>query len=116
MTTTYSLATDIGKVRLEVGDWDFSGGKGVRPGGLSLSDEEIQVWLTAETGTDDPVLRAAIRACEAMAAEWAKTHDATDGPRSESWSQSQAAWQKKADAVRMRLDTQLVRTDLAWPP
>lgn len=116
MTTTYSLATDIGKVRLELGDWDFSGGKGVRPLGANLQDEEIQVWLTAEAASDSPVLRAALRACEALAAEWAKTHDFTDGPRSESYSQSQVAWAKKAEALRERLDSQLVRTALVWPP
>lgn len=116
MTTTYSLATDIGKVRLEIGDWDFSGGKGVRPGGLSLSDEEIQVWLTAETGADNPVLRAAVRACEALARAWAPAHDITSGPESEAFSQTSQAWGERAKELRARLDTSLVRTALVWPP
>lgn len=48
MAFTYDLATDIGKVRLNIGDTEdaiIESGSGVRWNGENLQDEEIQVYL-----------------------------------------------------------------------
>ena len=63
MTFTYSLATDIGKVRLNIGDTVTAGAK--------LTDEEIQIALTAHVG----VLPASVRCTEWIIAGLAKTPD-----------------------------------------
>lgn len=54
MTVTYVLTTDIGMVRLKIGDST----------GATFSDEEIQAFLDLELG----VLRASAAALETMAA------------------------------------------------
>lgn len=46
MTLTYDISTDIGRVRLSVGDYDITTtGAGVKPNGDNFSDEELQVYL-----------------------------------------------------------------------
>ena len=66
MTFTYVLTTDIGQIRLQIGD--TTSGKGVRPSGANLSDEEIQVILDVE-GT---IMRTAAGCCEMLARDWSK--------------------------------------------
>lgn len=60
----------ISKVRLEIGDTveatDTEGG--VTPDGANFSDDELQVWLGEE---ENNTLKAAARACEALAIRWA---------------------------------------------
>lgn len=83
MTFTYDLASVnatlllISKVRLEIGD--NVSGAGVRPDGSNLTDEEITLWLTAES---DDVLLASARACSALSRMWAIVAvSETVGPR-----------------------------------
>jgi hypothetical protein len=90
----YDPTTDLGKVRLEIGDTDQ--GEGVKPSGGNYSDEELQVWLTREGN----VMRAAAAACEALAVTWAREVDVRLGPRSESASQASAAFAKQAARLR----------------
>lgn len=111
-----TLSDSVSKLRSELGDSVLNQGRGVKPGGANLSDEELQGWLTQEAAADNPVLRAAVRACEALARAWAPAHDMSSGPRSESFSQTSQAWADRAQEVRARLDSALVRTDMAWPP
>jgi hypothetical protein len=98
MTFTYTLTTDIGKTRLEIGDTDSTTGMGVRPDGTNLTDEEIQVWLTRE-GT---VGGAAAAACEALARMWARMANVSAGPRSESLSDVAKAWAEQARVLRQQ--------------
>ena len=45
MSFTYDLSTDIGKIRLELGDTDSSTGQGVKPNGETFTDEELQTFI-----------------------------------------------------------------------
>lgn len=45
MTFTYAIATDLGKLRLAIGD--ETTGQGVKPSGANFTDEELQVFLAA---------------------------------------------------------------------
>lgn len=63
MTFSYTLATDIGKVRLNIGDTVSTGAK--------LTDEEIQIALDAHVG----VIPSSIRCVEWIIAQLAKTPD-----------------------------------------
>ncbi|PJF23612.1 MAG: hypothetical protein CUN56_00165 [Phototrophicales bacterium] len=61
-----SLATDIGKVRLFIGD--TTDGKGVKPDGSNFTDAEITAFLNME---DNSVHKATAAAFEALSAMWA---------------------------------------------
>jgi hypothetical protein len=101
VTFTYNLAsTDetllaISKIRLELGD--TVSGVGVRPDWTNLSDEEITVWLTAESNMG---MRSVARACEALARMWASVTNVTVGPRKEEMGKVADAWAKQAQALR----------------
>ncbi len=64
MTVTYDLTTNIGKVRLTIGDKDTAD--------AVFSDEELQVFLDAES---DNLNRAAANALEAWAATYGANAD-----------------------------------------
>jgi hypothetical protein len=93
MSFTYDLATDIGKVRLELGDADETG---IRPNGLHFSDEELQVWLSREGG----VMRAVAAACEALSRQWSVIADTSSGPLSESAGAVAGKWAERAKGLR----------------
>ena len=65
MTVTYDPKTDIGKVRLYLGDTQTD--VGVRPDGRNFTDEEIQIFLDIENGD---IYGAVATACETLATEW----------------------------------------------
>lgn len=70
MSFTYDLTTDVGKIRLEIGDTTAGDGNGVKPPALAnFSDEELTYFHTAEGS----VLAAAARACEVLARMWARS-------------------------------------------
>lgn len=94
MTFTYTLATDIGKVRLELND--ITSGKGVRPDASNLSDEEIQVLLTREGS----VMRATAAACELLARAWAAAADIVTGAGTELYSRVSDHWAARAKTLR----------------
>jgi hypothetical protein len=96
MIFSYDLTTDIGKVRLEIGDTSDVSGKGVKPDGTYLRDDEIQILLTRE-GT---VGRASAAACEVLARMYARFVNITVGPRSEQLSQASAAYAAQAKELR----------------
>ncbi len=98
MTFTYVLTTDLGKIRLELGDTSSATGMGVKPDGTNLTDEEIQVWLTREGS----VLGAAAAACEALARMWARIADVGIGQRRESLGQVAKAWAEQAKSLRIQ--------------
>ena len=63
MTTTYVLTTDIGKIRLIIGDKDIAD--------AFFSDEELQVFLTSEGSVN----LASAGALESWAASYATNPD-----------------------------------------
>ena len=96
MAFTYDLSTDIGKLRLEIGDANPDEGKGVKPDGGYITDEELQVLLDRET----TVGRAAAATCEVLARMYARFVDLSVGPRRESASQASQAYLTQARELR----------------
>jgi hypothetical protein len=94
MTFSSDLTTDIGKVRLELGD--TVSGSGVRPGGINFTDEEIAAILAEET-TINPTL---VRLMNILSREWAVVVDITLGPRKEAFSQVSKRYAALADQLR----------------
>jgi hypothetical protein len=90
MTFTYDASTDIGYIRLKIGDTKDD--EGPRPDMHNYSDEEIQTILTKEGSTSNAI--AAL--LEVLANEWAVVPDTTVGPRKESFSQVSSALSKRA--------------------
>lgn len=105
MPITTDLTTNIGKVRLEIGDRDTTSGMGARPDGSNLSDDEIGYFLTAEGS----VRLAAARSCEALAADWRKVATIWIGTRKEEAGAiaegyaAQAALLRKSSAGGLRI-------------
>lgn len=69
MAFTYSLSTDLGKVRLAIGD--TVNGSGPRPAGTNYSDEEINVYLTPVIAAGYTYGRAVAQLFRLLAGEWA---------------------------------------------
>lgn len=86
----YDLDTDAGKVRLEIGDTDTTAAE--------LLDEEIAYFLS----TEGSVLGAAARACEALAAKYARQFDFQTDDQSFKRSQISKAYADKAKELRAR--------------
>ena len=97
MSFTYILTTDIGKLRLEIGDTSSTAGRGVKPDGTYITDEELQVLLDREGSV---VGRAAAATCEVLARMYARFVDMTVGPRRESLSQASQAFTVQAKELR----------------
>ena len=81
MAFTYDVTSDLGKVRLEIGD--RVSGKGVRPDNSNFSDEEITEMLTV---LSNDVQATAARLLAVLSREWALVSDITLGPRREKFS------------------------------
>ncbi|MFZ6029956.1 MAG: hypothetical protein ACOYYS_19760 [Chloroflexota bacterium] len=96
MAFTYDISTDIGQLRLEIGDTDQ--GSGCKPDNANFSDEELQVWLDREGS----VIGAVAAACEALARIWARLADLAIGPRHESLSQVADRYAKQAQEIRQQ--------------
>lgn len=96
MTFTATLSTDIGKVRLELGD--DTGGSGILPDGSNLTDEQIQIYLDRE----GDVMRSVAGICEMLATRWAQVADLAVGPRRESFSQVSKGYADRAQKLRDR--------------
>lgn len=89
----------ISKVRLEIGDTDDGGSKGVKPDGSNLTDAEIDYFLDLN---GDDILLAAADACEALARHWSKAVDISVGPHRESLSQAAQRWAQEAARLRSK--------------
>lgn len=95
MSFTYDLATDIGKVRLYLGD--ITSGAGPRPDGTNFSDEEITLLLEQE---GDSVMRTVAACCEILANAWASVaSDIAVGSRRES-NQQATLFANRAEKLR----------------
>lgn len=111
MAFTYSLSTDAGKVRLELGDTvdaTVSPGQGVRPNGANLTDDEIAYLLAQE---ENHVMKAVARGCEMLARQWAAAVDLSIGPRSERFDTVSAKWAARAEALRTQYGTTVGASD-----
>lgn len=95
MAFSYDLTTDVGKLRLEIGD--TTTGVGVRPDGTNFTDAELGYFLGQEGAV---VGRAAARACEVLARSFAGLVDLSVGPRKESLSQAAKAYAERAVELR----------------
>lgn len=94
MAFTYDLATDIGKLRLNLGD--KTANKGPLPDQSNFSDEELQSLLTQEGN----VMRAVAAACEVLATIWSAVSDSqSSGDQSESFGQA-GRFRDRAAALR----------------
>lgn len=102
MTWTNTLSTDIGKVRLELGDDTFAAG--VLPDGSNLSDEQVQVFLDREGS----VMRAVAGICMMLSVRWGQVSDLSVGPRRESYSQVAKAYAERAAMLRDQYGAPLV--------
>ena len=96
MPITTSLTTDIGKVRLEIGDNDSTTGQGAKPDGSNLTDDEVQYCLDLEGS----VRLAAARACEILARHWSKVADIQIGSRREAFAQIAKNWVDRGQELR----------------
>ena len=94
MTWTYDIDTNVGKVRLQIGD--DTEDSGVRPDGSNFSDEELQTFLDREGS----VMRATAGLCETLALQYARMADLRVGPRSESLSQIGKGYERRAGLLR----------------
>jgi hypothetical protein len=97
MAFTYNLATNRGKVRLELGDHVFD--EGIQPNGDNFDDAELDYFLESE---GDHVMRAVAAACENLARQWARQPDSSLGPHSESAGQISMAYEERARKLRSR--------------
>lgn len=92
---TTSLSTDIGKLRMLLGDQIL--GAGVRPSRVNFSDDELQFFLDEEGAH---LYRAQAAACEALATIWAPVANLSLGGRSEQRGTIAEQWAKRAKALR----------------
>lgn len=108
MSFTYNLATDIGKVRLEIGD--VTSGKGVRSDASNLNDEEIQVLLDREGS----VMRATAAACELLARNWAAAADVVTGGGTEIYSRVSDHWAALGKTLRAQYGGAATTFSAGW--
>jgi len=94
MTYTYRTGTDIGKVRLYLGD--DTEDSGVRPDGSNFTDEEIDVHLNREGSVE----RAVAGLLETLAIQYARLVNLTVGPRKEELSRIGQAYAEQAKRFR----------------
>lgn len=74
MTATYDLTTDVGRLRLAIGDTDTAN--------AMFSDEELQVFITAAGSWE----QAALMAVDGLIAKYAQLVTFALGPRKEALS------------------------------
>lgn len=91
---TTDVDTEIGEVRMELGD--DTQGDGVRPDGANLTDAQVQKLLDREGS----VMLAVAAACELLARQWTRVATISVGPRSEQLGAVAAQWQARADKLR----------------
>jgi len=95
MAFTYDLTTNIGKIRLAIGDSKYQ--QGVRPDNCNFSNEEITAILT-DASNDVNVASAVLM--EILSREWALLCDITLGPRKEAYSQVSKRYTELAKQMR----------------
>ncbi len=97
MGFTYDLTSDIGQVRLLIGDTVLNAG--VKPDSDNYSDEELQVFLDRNDGI---VNIAASESLENLARMWAVEPDIKMGPVSEKRGDVSKSLLKQAEKLRQQ--------------
>lgn len=97
MGFTYDLTSEIGQVRLLIGDTVLD--YGVKPDDTNYSDEEIQVFLD-RSGADVNI--AAAEALENLARMWAFEPDVKMGPITEARGKVAKNLREQADKLRQQ--------------
>lgn len=104
MAFTYSLSTDLGKVRLAIGD--TVSGSGPRPSGANYSDAEINVFLTPVIAAGYTYGRAVAQLFRVLAGEWAGKASVSIGDYSvqyaavaDNYRKAAAEWERMTDAT-----------------
>lgn len=95
MAFTYDLTTNVGKVRLNLGD--KVEGSGPWPNGGNFSDAEVEQILTQE---DNEVMRAVAACCEILANAWAGVASIAVGPRREELNHVSEMYRQRAQDLR----------------
>jgi hypothetical protein len=91
---TNDISTDIGVVRLELGDDEE--GDGVRPNGKNFTDAQIRYAIDEE----GELMRAVAKLCEVLARQWARVADISVGSRSESFGDIAEKYKTRAEELR----------------
>ena len=106
-TILVELNTIVGQIRLEIGDDEPD--NGVRPGGRNFEDAALLHFYAAEGGDQaadpDPTFvgRAAARACEVLARDWAKVPVTQKlGPATDTYSKTAEGFAAQARTLRSR--------------
>jgi hypothetical protein len=95
MAFSYDLSTNVGKVRLNLGD--KTSGAGPWPDASNFSDEELAQILTQE---GDDVMRAVAACCEVLANAWSAIASSGVGPRREESNHVSEMYQRRAMDLR----------------
>jgi len=99
MAFTYDLTTDVGKLRLRVGDSAVNAGPRPTAGASSnFADEELQHFLD----TEGSIGKAVALVFETLAAEWAVFTNITIGPRKEELARIADSFMRKALSARQQ--------------
>lgn len=104
MAFTYNLSTDIGRVRLAIGD--TVNGSGPRANGSNFSDEEIGVYLTPALAAGYSYGRAVSQLLRLLANEWTGKASVSIGDYSvqyaavaDNYRKAAAEWERMTDAT-----------------
>jgi hypothetical protein len=97
MSYTFHPASDIGKVRLLIGDNIEN--QGALPEERNFSDEEVQVFLDRHDANVD---MAAAELLLVLARNWARVADTTIGPLKQSFSAVARAYERQASSAMER--------------
>lgn len=92
---TYDLSTDIGKMRLMLGDNNRT--CGVKPNEAYFTDAELSAFFAME---GDSVNLGVALACETLSRLYSGQVDISVGPRRESLSQAADSWAARAATLR----------------
>lgn len=103
MAFTYSLSTDLGKVRLAIGD--TVSGSGPRPSGANYSDAEINVFLTPVIAAGCTYGRAVAQMFRLLAGEWAGQANTRIGEYSAEYAAVAENYRKAANEWERMTDT-----------
>ncbi len=95
MSFSNSLSTDVGMVRMHLGD-DVQNA-GVLPDASNMSDEQIQALLTQES---DDVMRAVAASCEVLALRYARAVSTSIGQRRQELQQIFEHYSQTGKALR----------------
>ena len=104
MAFTYDTATELGKLRLAIGD--TVSGSGPRPAAGNYTDAELNVFLTPITAAGYTYGKAVPQVLRILAAEWARQANITIGEYSaqygavaQSYRDQAAEWEKMTDTT-----------------